>query len=414
MATPQLAFIVALVLFSATASADKPDADRDILVTFVNDGAMSASAGFRAPYQTRRRYAISAKARRDARAVRSEYGLSEVDHWPIRSLSVYCFVYRVPDGEKREDVLVRLRADNRVESAQPLQVFESGTRISAKYDDKFANLQHGLDELGIGAAHRYSRGTGVRIAVIDSHYDVRHEDLKGRVSSVSLLTDSNAPPDDKHGTAVISVIGAHSNNAVGIVGIAPDADLQLFVSCWASARSAGAVCDSFTLAKALDLLIEDPPDILNMSLTGPYDPLVGRLLQKVHECGVVVIAATANETEGGPGFPASLDTVIGVSTSPSVSRGGAKTRPDDGTIFAPGDQILVAVPDNAYDFRSGTSLAAAHVSGAVALLLAISPDDSPETVQRRLRDSQEIGEMGHRSINACGLLKLANRSYQCQ
>ena len=76
--------------------------------------------------------------------VRDEYALLEVDRWPIRSLSVYCFVYRVPSGEDRESLIDRLKFDARIESVQALHEFETGTNANASYDDTYANLQHGL------------------------------------------------------------------------------------------------------------------------------------------------------------------------------------------------------------------------------------------------------------------------------
>src|SRR5690606_40707066 len=65
-------------------------------------------------------------------------------------------------------------------------------------------------------------------------------------------------PDNTHGTAIASVIGANANNAKGMVGIAPDSRMELYVACWAEQGVFGAVCDSFTLAKALDTLLNDP------------------------------------------------------------------------------------------------------------------------------------------------------------
>ena len=199
--------------------------------------------------------------------MRDEYALLEVDRWPIRSLSVYCFVYRVPSGEDREAVIDRLKSDARIESVQALHEFETGTSANANYDDTYAYLQHGLSILDVSAAHRISRGQGVRVAIIDSDADSRHEDLRGRLRKIEVFANGKAGTNAEHGTAVASVIGANANNAKGIVGIAPEARLELFVSCWSDDAADNAICDSFTLAKALDTLLEEPPDILNMSLT---------------------------------------------------------------------------------------------------------------------------------------------------
>ena len=408
-----LAFVFSSLLLVEPATAQKNDAERDILVTFDNQGARMHSTGMSAPYRNRKRYSIAAAARRSADEVRDEYALLEVDHWPIRSLSVYCFVYRVPSGEDRGALIDRLKSDARIESVQALHKFETGTSANANYDDTYANLQHGLGILDISAAHRISRGQGVRIAIIDSDADSKHEDLKGRLSKIEVFANSKSGTDAEHGTAVASVIGANANNAKGIVGIAPEARLELFVSCWSDDATDNAICDSFTLAKALDTLLEEPPDILNMSLTGPFDPLLARSLDEVQDAGVVMVAARPTVVSSGNHFPASLETVISVGNSEQRPQGFGGSSQQSQDIYAPGQQIMVAVPNNSYDFRSGSSLAAAHVSGAVALLLAVSPDLSFSSVLAFLRESQYVEPTRAVSINACIVLQLADPARTC-
>ena len=402
-----LAFVFSLLLLVQPATAQKNDAERDILVTFDNQGARMHSTGMSAPYRNRKRYSIAAAARRSADEVRDEYALLEVDHWPIRSLSIYCFVYPIPSGEDREALIDRLKSDARIESVQALQEFETGTSAGVNYNDTYANLQHALRILDVSAAHRISRGQGVRVAIIDSDADSQHEDLKGRLSKIEVFANGKTGTEAEHGTAVASVIGANANNAKGIVGIAPEARLELFVSCWSDEATDKAICDSFTLAKALDALLEEPPDILNMSLTGPFDPLLARLLDEVQDAARPTVVSDGNH------FPASLETVISVGKSEQRPQGSGGSSQQSQDIYAPGQQIMVAVPNNSYDFRSGSSLAAAHVSGAVALLLAVSPELTFSSVLAYLRASQYTEPTGTISINACVVLQLADPARTC-
>jgi len=401
-----LLVFIALAAPCADSVAENTDPARDILVTFDNDGARTTTAG--APYRNRKRYAIAASARQRADAVADEYHLQPIDHWPIRSLSVYCFVYRVGEGDDRERIIERLRADARVESVQALNVFETGTTATDDYDDTYADLQYGIEVLHLSAAHRYTRGEGVRIVVIDSDVDADHEDLRGRIHRVEDFIGRNSLTDRQHGTAVTSVIAARANNALGIVGVAPEAQLDLYVACWSDGESGAAICDSFTLAKALDAVLEHPPDILNLSLTGPEDPLLHRLLAKAYEDDVVIIAARPADSGSAQRFPASMPEVIAVGSSES------EAPPQFGPIYAPGRQILVAVPDNAYDFRSGSSLAAAHVSGVVALLLAMSPGIRPPAIESILERSQVGARTPYASVNACAALRLSNPALNCE
>ena len=407
-----LLLVPLLLQWPAPVLAAEPDPARDILVTFENEGARAMSAGSSAPYKNRKRYAVSADVRRHALDIEDEYALVEIDHWPIRALAVYCFVYRVPEDVDRDALIQRLAADERVESVQPLNTFEASTRV---YDDTYANLQHGLVALDIGDAHRYSRGENVRVAIIDSHVDTDHEDLVGRVSRIRQFADGRVP-DAEHGTAVASLIAANANNAMGIVGVAPEAAIEVFVACWAEAGAQSAVCDSFSLAKALDTMLQDPPRVLNLSLRGRADPLVARLLTRAYEGGVVIVAAGPDEASPQDVFPASHAHVIGVGTSVMPRQRGESVTGagvPGAQIYAPGNEILVAMPDNNYDFRSGSSLAAAQVSGVIALLLAVAPEMKFATVRQFLEESQPSGVSVLTSINACVVLQLADPSRAC-
>jgi subtilisin family serine protease len=411
-----IVFLAAFLAAAASAEDGAPDPLQDILVTFVNQGVAAAGSGVSEPYRKRKRYSIGAEVRRHAADIANEYALIEIDRWPIRSLSVFCFIYRVSAETDRDSIIERLRTDPRVESAQALQRFETLASTATDYDDTYANLQRVLDVMEIPAAHRYSRGKGVRIAIVDSHADGEHEDLKGRVTETLFLADSAGTGDVEHGTVIAGAIGANANNAKGIVGIAPESIIELYVACWAESEVLNAVCDSFSLAKALDALLDDGPDILNLSLTGPYDPLLERLLEELDRAGVVMVAARPAQDHQNNRFPASLDRVISVGSSdgpPAAKLIAADSRPPH-EVYAPGAQIMVAVPGDGYDFRSGNSLAAAHVSGTIALLLAVSPNMPSDVIQTYLRKSQRTSRAESPSINACIVLQLLDGSRECR
>lgn len=415
-ATAALALILSGIAGHAIASDGGPS-DRDILVTFGNGSERAVSGGFGAPFRHRLRYSISAEAERNAAAVGHDYALVEVDRWPMRSLAVVCIVYRLSGKQDRDDVLARLNADSRIESAQPLNRFETAARPVDGYNDRYAALQYGLTSMGIIAAHEHSRGANVRIAVVDGPADINHEDLQGRIARMEIFADIDDEEIAEHGTAIASLIAANANNAKGIVGVAPDAQIEMFVACWTPVGSEQAVCNSFTLAKALDVLLADPPDIVNLSLVGPYDPLLERLLRRAHSAGAILIAASAEGGRAGDDFPASMETVIGIASAnqrPHVLRANIEHAPDPGDIFSLGNQIMVALPNDQYDFRSGSSLAAAQVSGVVALLLGVSPQISSETVRTLLVNSQKTATVDPPIVNACTVLHLADRSRVCR
>src|SRR5206468_1998511 len=122
-----------------------------------------------------------------------------------------------------------------------------------------------------------------------------------------------------------------------------------------------------------------------LSLGGPPDALLARLIERAVEHGIIVVAAVVEQGGPAPGFPASLDAVIAVVASDaddSVRLPAALARP--ALLAAPGVDVLTTAPHGAYDFRSGSSLAAAHVSGIAALLLERDPRLTPAQVRALL------------------------------
>ncbi len=394
----------------------KPDPERDILVMLERADAAPVSGGMGPPYRKRKRYAMALDTQLLAAEIADEYGLLEIGRWPMRSLSVLCIVFRVTDAGERDELVSRLRADPRIDSAQRLQRFGTRTLAFRDYDDTYIGLQRSLAIMSVPAAHRYSRGQGIRIAVVDGAADVQHEDLRGRITATRDFTDHYYTGEPEHGTAVTSVIGASANNARGIVGVAPEADIELYVACWTESERDHAVCNSFTLAKALDALAEDTADVVNLSLSGPHDPLLERLLAEIGRGGAVIVAARPGPDAGGSPFPASLDGVISVTSADEAGRAAPVSQARTFSwrdLYAPGEGIVVALPSDNYGFRSGNSLAAAHASGVAALLLSVSPGLTGESVKDYLRESQQGSGDGIPSINACAAMQLAETTRIC-
>ncbi len=371
-------------------------ADNHILITFADAGVGSATRpGPVRPGYVRRggSYLVSVDVRRAARRIERRFDLERLDEWPIDPLRIHCIVYAIPDSADVETLLTELRAQPRVESAQRLNTFEVQSQDSAP--DPFSNLQHNMDSLEVAGAHRMSRGEGSQVAIIDTGADESHPELHAGIREQRNFVDSEGqgPNQDAHGTAVAGIIGAATGNGIGIVGVAPSAALSVLKACWYERPDRAALCTSFTLAKALSFAIESEIRIINLSLGGPADPLLERLVQEAIARGKVVVAAAS---EGKHPFPSNVEGVISVG---SVEASPAATRPRG--ILAPGTDILVPVPGGGFDYASGSSLSAAHVSGIVALLISIRPELSRNAVEQLLTaDSARPGQ----SISACRVL----------
>ena len=265
------------------------------------------------------------------------HGLRHVGAFPLTSIGVNCLVFEVPANRDMDEVLRRLAADSRVESAQPNQVFRN---LAAGTPDPYASFQYGAHVIRAPQAHRWATGRGVTVAVIDTGIETEHPDLQGRVAKTANFVDGGAQSfaHDRHGTAVAGVIGARANNNEGIFGVAPEAALIGIKACWHSTGGLEARCSSWTLAKAIDFAVINRTRVVNLSLGGPPDPLLTRLIAKAIERGTIVVAA-AMEGAGAPGFPASLPEVIGVVASDSHNdvRSGERNRRDDAGRAGRGD-----------------------------------------------------------------------------
>ncbi|HEX5759874.1 MAG TPA: S8 family serine peptidase [Thermoanaerobaculia bacterium] len=340
------------------------------------------------------------------RSLQEQHALRPVAAWSIASLGgEHCLVFDVPRGRTVEELVERIGAHPQVGIVQPIHEFET----MAAYNDPYAHLQYGPQALKLEQAHRMATGKGVRVAVVDTGVDVDHPDLRGRIVRVGNFVDRGEQSftSEAHGTAVAGVIAARANNEVGIVGVAPEAEVLALKACWEQPPgSRRGVCNSYTLAKAVDFAILNQAQVLNFSLAGPVDPLLTRLIGRAVKNGVTVVAAHGDGQ--GRGFPASLEGVLGiVATDPEGAlRGGPAARPRP-PLAAPGVDILTTAPRNAYDFFTGSSLAAAHVSGVVALLLEKRPKLTPAEVERLFQGTSRQVNGGGASaglIDACAAL----------
>jgi subtilisin family serine protease len=134
-----------------------------------------------------------------------------------------------------------------------------------------------------------------------------------------------------------------------------------------------------------------------MSFAGPKDPLLERLLDGAHDKGIVLVAAAGN---GGPGaeavYPGAHPSVIAVTAVDHADRLYVDAnRGDYVAVAAPGVDILAPAPDGAYGVTSGTSMAAAHVSGVIALALEANPGLDTQAVRDLLTaTAHDLGPAG--------------------
>ncbi|MBK7950875.1 MAG: S8 family serine peptidase [Deltaproteobacteria bacterium] len=242
--------------------------------------------------------------------------------------------------------------------------------------DPYAPLQYGLAVSGVRAARSLGAGEGVRIALLDSAPEVAHRDLApSRIEA--LATDPKNASKKKpavHGTLMAGVIGAAEDNGFGIAGLAPRARIVSIPVCTAKS-GAGGQCTIYEMLQGFDRAYDAKAVLVNLSLSGPPNPLLERGVARLEALGLVVVAAAGNEGRSDKRYPAAYPSVIGVG---AVDRDGKRFATSNHgrwvELYAPGVEVLSTVPGNAFAFGSGTSLAAAHVTGSLAVLTGITGD----------------------------------------
>jgi Subtilase family len=227
----------------------------------------------------------------------------------------------------------------------------------------------------IGADQATPPGAGVPVTDVDSGLDLTHPEFAGRPSTTALNAQTTtANPDEAHGTAVSSVIGAPSNG-VGVVGVYPQVALQ----AW-DASPAGYLDDG-EIIRGILAAADRHIGVINLSLAGTQpDFLLEEAVLAAFGEGSLVVAAAGNEfANGNPlTFPASYEHVLtvaatGESNAPAYFSSSSLAV----DLSAPGQDIPVAVPlwanASGFDVKDGTSFAAPLVSGAASWVWTVRP-----------------------------------------
>ncbi len=285
-------------------------------------------------------------------------------------------------------------------------------------DPDFAVYQYGPQRLQAPAAWTQGiTGRGTIIAVIDTGVDAFHPDLAGNVllGFNTLLSNYNTTDFNGHGTHVAGIAAAIANNGIGIAGIAPEAKILPL-----KALDDNGQGSSYSIALAILIAAEptlvpglgtQPADVINMSLGGPiYSQLQQDAINFALERNVVIVAAAGNDFKQYLAYPAAQSGVIAVA---------ATNAHDEPTYFsnsgryisvgAPGYLVYSTVPGGGYDRLSGTSMAAPHVAGAVALIRQAYPGISPADVKHLLERTADspngfTREMGYGRVNVARAL----------
>jgi hypothetical protein len=296
-------------------------------------------------------------------------GLSTVASQSFNLSGGTLFRFRITDGRPVADVIRALESQN-IGVAQPNYVFRLQQDATPAARSTGGNLsQYVVDKLHLVDVHRVAIGSNVLVAVIDSEIDGKHPELAGAVVDEFDAVGNHDKPH-VHGTGMAGAIASHRR----LTGIAPGVRL-LAIHAFSSNGAESAQATSEHILMGLDWAIKKGAQVINMSFAGPDDPMLQLALQKAHDKGVVLIAAAGNlGAKSPPLYPAADPNVIAVTAIdakdqllPQANQGSYVA------VAAPGVDVLEPAPNGGFQMTTGTSVAAAHVSGIVALLLERAP-----------------------------------------
>lgn len=271
--------------------------------------------------------------------------------------------------------------DNLISRIEAPFQFSKQDYLSDEFNPEKVNPSHNkrwnLENIMAYDAQEITKGSHVKIAVLDTGIDYDHAELSSRFGHKKgeNFTGPGAPLDrEGHGTHVAGICAGETT------GVAPEATLYAVKVLDDSGRGT-----DYEVIQGLEWAIDNGIEVVNMSLgAAAATEALGQVCSEANKRGITLVAAAGNEGYGAS-YPASFDSVISVAAVDEDNNHPYFSNIFDTTeISAPGVDIVSTFPAGEYYSMSGTSMAAPHVTGSIALYLAIANSDNKNEVRERL------------------------------
>lgn len=329
-------------------------------------------------------------------ALAGELNLTILEQYASPLLNAAVVRLSIPDGRPIPTVLAQIGADARISLSAP-------NHLLTLQGETTASLLPA--QLELGALHSGVTGRGVKVAVLDTAADGEQPALKDAIEAEFDGMPDIPVKDRSHGTAIAGLIAGRAPMA----GAAPEARL-LIARVFDKTSEISPQTHSFMILRGLDWAASNGADIINMSFAGPKNALISQALGTAARQGLTLIAAAGNSGPGAPyAYPAADKGVIAVTATDEDDL--IYTQANRGRyvlVAAPGVDVLAPAPDGRANLVTGTSFAAALVSGLAALAKQSDPGQEPHDFARRLADtSVDLGPPGRDEIFGAGRVRAA-------
>jgi minor extracellular protease Epr len=228
-------------------------------------------------------------------------------------------------------------------------------------------------------------GAGVKVGIIDTGI-APHDDLIIAGGANFVDSASSYVDDNGHGTHVAGTVAA-LDNGIGVIGVAPGA--HLYAIKVLDSSGSGYLSD---IIEGIDFAISEQLDIINMSLgTSSDSPALHTAVDAAYNSGILVVASAGNSgkrviTMDNVGYPAKYESAIAVAaTDINNNRATFSSTGPAVEVAAPGVSVRSTYLNNGFATMSGTSMAAPHVSGHLALMIQAFPDKTPLEIRALLQ-----------------------------
>jgi Subtilase family len=327
-----------------------------------------------------------------------------------RLISPALALWRLPSWNAQR-LLPRLERRGLVRSVTPDVPIDTDPRNASGFLGQFTDPLSTSEwwTAKVGITDWVAPGPGMPVTMIDSGVDLSHEEFAGRPNTIALNRQTFSANDEElHGTATASVVGAPVN-AKGMVGIYPQAKLQLWDASPDGQLTVGDEIAGLAAAR------RHGPGVVNLSLGG-FDrlPIEEHAILNAFGAGQLIVASAGNDREQGssPSYPASFAHVLTVGATDESDRVASFSSSSQAMdLAAPGQDITAAIPTlfdpSGYASVDGTSFSAPLVSGAAAAVWTLRPTlTNTQLFEVMRRSARDVGKAGWDANTGYGVLNV--------